>query len=129
MPRALRITQIAVHRFGWDVPDLGVDYNGLNPVYQAGSCLPHSGYVLTVTTDAGLVGEYVGGTAASYAQVGMMAEYLRGRDPLERERIYNDLERALRKDDRMGRGPIDIALWDIPGKLYDAQTSQLLGAC
>src|ERR1700716_54363 len=127
MPRALRITQIAVHRFGWDVPDLGVDYNGFNHVYQAGSCLPHSGYVLTVTTDAGIVGEYVGGTAASYAQVGMMAEYLLGRDPLQRELIYNDLKRALRKHDRMGLGPVDIALWDIAGKLYDAPISQLLG--
>jgi len=127
MPRALRITRVAVHRFGWQVPDLGVDYNGFNHVYQAGSCLNHSGYVLTIETDLGITGEYVGGTSASYAQVGMLAEYLLGKNPLERERIYNDLKRALRKHDRMGIGPVDIALWDIAGKLYDAPVSELLG--
>src|SRR5258708_27576730 len=127
MPRALRITRIAVHRFGWEVADLGVDYNGFNHVYQAGNCLQQAGYALTISTDAGLIGEYVGGTAASYAQVGMLAQYLLGRDPLERELIYNDLKRALRKHDRMGLGPVDIALWDVAGKLYDAPISQLLG--
>ncbi|GIT66466.1 MAG: hypothetical protein Ct9H300mP24_8440 [Candidatus Neomarinimicrobiota bacterium] len=27
----------------------------------------------------------------------------------------------------MGRGPIDIALWDLAGKLYDAPIFELLG--
>ena len=97
MSRALRITRLAVHRFGWEVADLGLDYNGFNQVYQAGSCLPHTGYVLTIATDAGIVGEYVGGTAASYAQVGMLAQYLLGRDPLEREpqRVLHDVEDGI----------------------------------
>ena len=54
-------------------------------------------------------GEYAGGTANTYAQVGRMAGYLLGKNPLEREKIYNDLKRALRKDDRMGIGSIDAA--------------------
>src|SRR6202043_4136642 len=76
----------------------------------------------------GLVGEYVGGTAASYAQVGMFAQYLLGRDPLEREQIYNDLKRGLRKHDRMGMGPVAISLWYFSGNLYDPPVSQLLDA-
>jgi L-alanine-DL-glutamate epimerase-like enolase superfamily enzyme len=127
MARALRINRVAVHRYAWEVADLGLDCNGFNQVYQAGVRRMESGYVLSIGTDAGLVGEYAGGTSASYAQVGMVAHYLLGRDPLEREKIYNDLKRGLRKHDRMGIGPIDIALWDIAGKLYDAPVSQLLG--
>jgi L-alanine-DL-glutamate epimerase-like enolase superfamily enzyme len=127
MSRALSITRVAVHRYQYEVADLSTDYNGFNHVYKAGACMPHVGYVLSIATDAGIVGEYVGGTVASYSQVEMVAQYLLGRDPLQREQIYNDLKRALRKHDRMGIGPVDIALWDIAGKLYDAPVSELLG--
>jgi L-alanine-DL-glutamate epimerase-like enolase superfamily enzyme len=127
MARPLCINRLSVHRFTWQVADMGLDYNGFNQVYQSGNCLEHSGYVLSIGTTEGIVGEYVGGSAASYAQVGMLANYLLGRDPLQREQIYNDLKRGLRKHDRMGIGPVDIALWDIAGKLYDAPVSQLLG--
>jgi L-alanine-DL-glutamate epimerase-like enolase superfamily enzyme len=127
MPRALRITRVAVHSFQHEIADLGVDYNAFNQVYQAGACHKSTGHILSIATDAGVVGEYVGGNPASYAQVGMLAHYLLGRDPLQRELIYNDLKRALRKHDRMGIGPVDIALWDIAGKLYDAPVSELLG--
>lgn len=127
MARSPRITRIEVHQFAWEVPDLGVDYNGFNQVYQPGAPGRCTGYVLRIETDQGVAGEYVGGSAASYAQLGMAAHYLLGRNPLERELIYNDLKRAFRKLDRMGIGPIDIALWDIAGKLYDAPIAELLG--
>ncbi|HYU19295.1 MAG TPA: enolase C-terminal domain-like protein [Chloroflexota bacterium] len=127
MAKQPKVTRVEVHQFGWEIPDMGVDYNGFNHVYQPGNVARHVGHVLKIETDRGVAGEYVGGTAASYAQVGMAARYLLGRNPLERELIYNDLKRALRKLDRMGIGPIDIALWDIAGKLYDAPISELLG--
>jgi L-alanine-DL-glutamate epimerase-like enolase superfamily enzyme len=125
--RCPRITRIRVPQFSYDVPDLGADGNTFNQVYAPGARMAQSGYVLAIETDAGITGEYVGGNRASYAQLGMFAGYLLGKDALERERIYNDLKRGLRKHDRMGIGPVDIALWDIAGKLYDAPVSQLLG--
>ena len=122
-----RITRLSVHQYAYTVRDLATDYTGFNHVYQAGGNARMTGYVFTVDTDAGVRGEYVGGNAVSYAQVGMVAPYLIGKNPLERELIYNDLKRALRKHDRFGIGPIDIALWDIAGKLYGAPIYQLLG--
>ncbi|MFN8525086.1 MAG: enolase C-terminal domain-like protein [Chloroflexota bacterium] len=127
MPRQPTITSIEIHQYSWDVQDMGVDYNGFNSVYQAGGKLKNTGHLLQVHTSEGITGEYVGGTSSSHSQVGRAAHYLLGKNALQRELIYNDLKRAFRKDDRMGLGPIDIALWDIAGKLYGVPVYELLG--
>ena len=46
----------------------------------------------------------------------MFAPFLIGRNALERERFYNQAKVILRKNDRMGIGPVDIALWDLAGQ-------------
>ncbi|GAA1279772.1 mandelate racemase family protein [Pseudonocardia aurantiaca] len=125
--RDLKIRRLTVRRFEWEMPGLGLDYNGFNKVYMAGSRLTHTDHVLTIETSDGITGEYVGGDSVAYAQVAMVAPYLIGRSALEREKIWNDLKRALRKHDRFGMGPIDIALWDIAGKAYGAPVYELLG--
>src|ERR687885_547566 len=127
MARHPKITRLTVHEYSWPIEDMGYDHNGFNMVYLKGNRIDATGYVFTIETDAGVTGEYAGGMAVSYTQVGMVAQYLLGKNPLERELIHNDLKRALRKHDRFGIGPIDIALWDIAGKLYDAPIYELLG--
>ena len=127
MPAQLKITRLTVNQYQYELSDVGKDYNGFNQVYLKGAKSNAKGYVFTVETDAGITGSWAGGSAESYAQVGMVAQYLIGKDPLQRELIYNDLKRALRKNDRFGIAPVDIALWDIAGKLYNAPIYQLLG--
>ena len=129
MTEPLTITKIEVHTFEWETHDLAPDdyYNGFNLVYKPGARLRRSGNILTIHTDAGITGEFVGGGPSDYAQMGMFAHYLIGKDPLERELILNDVKRGLRKVDRMGMGPVDIALWDIAGKVYGAPVWELLG--
>ncbi|HVX80152.1 MAG TPA: enolase C-terminal domain-like protein [Devosiaceae bacterium] len=127
MAKDLRIKRLTVRQYGWTARELGFDYNGFNHVYLKGSTVPQSGYVFTIETEAGITGEYIGGNSVSYAQVGMVAQYLIGKNALERELIWNDLKRALRKQDRFGMGPIDIALWDIAGKAAGLPVHALLG--
>jgi L-alanine-DL-glutamate epimerase-like enolase superfamily enzyme len=121
------ITSIEVHEYAYRLPNLGSDYNGFNLVYEPGGHAEGRGYVIRILTDEGVVGEYAGGSAADYALLPRFAHYLIGRNALERERIYTDVKRALRQVARIGLAPVDVALWDLAGKLYDASICELLG--
>jgi L-alanine-DL-glutamate epimerase-like enolase superfamily enzyme len=121
----IRSIEVIVSRF--DLPDLGVDKAGYSLVYQPGRTKPVKVFATRVTTDDGLVGEYVGGDAVGAAQLSKFADTLIGKNPLERELIYNDVKRCLRKFDKMGMGMIDLPLWDLAGKYYKASVSELLG--
>lgn len=123
----LRITKIEVHEFSFPLKDVAKDYNGFNIVYKKGSEGRGYSYAMKVFTNEGVTGEYVGGDSPSFAEFNMFANYLIGKDPTQRELIYNDVKRAMRKFDKMGLGPIDNALWDLAGKFYGAPVYELLG--
>jgi len=122
-----RIIKIEVHEYEYTVKDLGTDYNGFNLVYVPGSTITRTGHILRIYTDVGLIGEYAGGSAAEYSTLSWFSHYLIGKNALERERIYTDVRRALRQVARIGLAPIDIALWDLAGKYYNAPIYKLLG--
>lgn len=124
---APEITRIESVEFEHPLEDLGRDPNGFNYVYEPGSVSYRKLFAIKVETDVGVTGEYVGGNSPAAAEWNMFADYLVGRNPLERERHWSEIKRALRKYDRMGMGPIDIALWDFAGKYYDAPIHELLG--
>ena len=124
---SLRITKIEVHEFTFPMNDVGKDYNGFNLVYEKGSTQTGYAYAMKIHTNEGVTGEYVGGDSPSFAELNMFANYLIGKDPLQRELIYNDVKRAMRKYDKMRLGPVDIALWDLTGKAYDLPVYKMLG--
>jgi len=121
---APRITRLEFVVYEYQIQDMGHDYNGFNLVYEKGSTLTTRPGILRIHTDAGLVGEYPGGSPAAMASV---APYLIGRNPFERERIYNDLKRGLRHTDRTAIGMVDTALWDLAGRAHGVPVYQLLG--
>src|SRR5262245_61497246 len=126
MPEPI-ITKIELHEYEFTLSDLGTDYNGFNLVYVPGSTLQRKGYILRILTEGGVIGEYAGGGAAEYSTLPSFAHYLLGKNALERERIYTDVKRALRQVARIGLAPVDIALWDLAGKYYNAPIYRLLG--
>ncbi|MFL9887508.1 enolase C-terminal domain-like protein [Paraburkholderia agricolaris] len=117
--------EVVVSQF--KLPDLGVDTAGYSLVYQPGGTKSVKAYGVRIVCDDGLVGEYVGGDAVGLAQMNKFADTLIGKSPLQRELIYNDLKRCLRKFDKMGMGMVDLPLWDLAGKYYGASVSELLG--
>lgn len=122
-----KITKIMVHEYEYAVNDLGLDASGFNIVYVPGNTITRKGYAIRIFTDLGVTGEFTSGLGTEYATLPTIANYLIGQNALERERIYNDVKRALRKVARIGIAPVDVALWDLAGKYYDAPVSKLLG--
>ena len=122
-----KITKIEVVTFEHQLENVGKDYNTFNMVYEKGGTLSAGGTILLIHTDQGITGEYPDVRGPALAQIKHVAEYLIGKDALEREKIYQDLKRGMRHWDMTGLGPIDICLWDIAGKLFDAPLYKLLG--
>ncbi|HEX2035414.1 MAG TPA: enolase C-terminal domain-like protein [Chloroflexota bacterium] len=122
MPRSIKITRITVTHYAWEIQDMGLEEQlGFDTVYRPGVRLPAGGSILTVETDAGVKGEVPGGIDARSAQ------YLLGRNPLEREIIWHDLKRSQRGRMNCPPGAVDVALWDLAGKLHQAPIYELLG--
>jgi len=120
------ITALELTEFEYTLQDIGTDYNGFNLVYEPGSTFTLKSVVLQIHTNIGITGEHVT-TSAQLSTLPMFAHYLIGKNALERERIYQDVKRALRQMARIGLAAVDIALWDIAGKYYNAPIYELLG--
>ncbi len=129
------IDRVELHAFSFEVENLGLGAHPAagvgNMVYQRGSELTVNRFAVRIDCDDGARGEYVThwvGTPSALGQAQMLAPNLIGRDPEQRELIWDDLKRELRAYDHMGHGPIDIALWDLAGKKYGVSVAKLLGA-
>jgi L-alanine-DL-glutamate epimerase-like enolase superfamily enzyme len=120
------ITSVEVTEFTYDLPDRGYDPRGFNVVYDGGNSVRATMHAFRIETDVGVTGTYVGGNDTP-RQFDLYARSLIGEDALARERHWNDVKRALRKRDRMGMGPVDIALWDLAGKHHGVAIHELLG--
>lgn len=129
-----KIDCVEVHEFTFESPNLGLASENEKAVYNIGfkpnSTLDVSKYAVVIKADDGTQGAYVMhwvGTKAALAQTLLLAPNLLGRDPEEREGIFDDFKRELRQYDHMGHGPIDIALWDLAGRKYGCSVSKMLG--
>jgi D-galactarolactone cycloisomerase len=99
-----------------------------NSASKRGSC------IVEIVTDNGLegFGECFGPPALNAAVVRAFESYLIGQDPLKIEGLWQLLYEKFRDQGQKGLvvtalSGIDIALWDIKGKHFNAPVSQLMG--
>ena len=59
------INRLEVHQFQYKMQDMAAGRHG--PVYSPGSNATRTSYALRILTDAGVTGEFVGGSAVDYA--------------------------------------------------------------
>ena len=124
----MEIQEIEIHEFEDEIEDVGQRDDG-EAVYSPGSTMNSRMYVLTIRTSDGEEGHYRGQmhTQTAVPQIKQVAPRIIGRDPLEREDIWQDIWWALRHTGHIGVGPIDIALWDLAGHHFDESVSSLMG--
>jgi galactonate dehydratase len=93
-----------------------------NPLFN------QSDVVVTIETDAGITGIGEGGVKDTISQ---SAGRLIGRDPQYIERLWQDMNRAFfypaGRERTDAIGALDLALWDIKGKVQGLPVHQLLG--
>jgi len=90
--------------------------------------------VVELENDSGVIGlaVTVGGEPAAYIVEKHLARFLEGRDPSEIEKIWDQMYFATQYYGRKGLvlnaiSAVDLALWDLLGKLRDEPVYQLLG--
>jgi L-alanine-DL-glutamate epimerase-like enolase superfamily enzyme len=112
------ITGIETIQFEWIDPRRGA---------KAHPSLPHA-TAIRVTTGLGVTGEYVGGWPPDHDAVAYFAHVLIGRSALDRLTAYELCKHLTRQSGRVGYSVVDVALWDLAGKWFDAPVYRLLGA-
>ncbi len=86
---------------------------------------------LQVFTDEGITGISPGGGMAAFIE-GVLKPYVIGEDPLNTERIWEKMYWGSLQSGRRGAavaaiGAIDIAIWDLKGKILNQPVHKLLG--
>jgi len=126
----MRITDLDVTLFTWDgLPQAA--YSDRNPVTGQSSELG----LVTIRTDEGVVGHAFLGASFRSARLDVVSlvrhlkPVVMGQDPLDRERLWQALSKRIRATTYRCIGAIDVALWDIAGKVANLPVHRLIGTC
>src|SRR5216117_204216 len=125
----MKITDVRLTLFAWD--DIPATQYGRHTGRFSGSS--QLGLV-TIGTDEGVQGHAFLGSAMRGAQMDgqSLIHYLKpivlGQDPLDRERLYQAMWQKSRQTTLRAIGAMDIALWDIAGKIAGLPIHRLLGS-
>ena len=125
----MKITDLSVTLFAWD--DIPATQYGVHTGRFSGRS--HLGLV-TVSTDEGVQGHAFVGSSSRSAEfdANSIITYLKpqvmGQNPLDREKLFQAMWRRIRSTTLRCIGAVDIALWDLAGKVANLPIHQLLGS-
>ena len=124
----MKITDVTLTLFAWDdIP--ATTYGSHSGQFGGKSQLG----LLRLITDQGIEGHAFLGSAMNPATtdgqglITHLKPVLLGRDPLERERLNQDIWRRQRAAGVRPIGAVDVALWDLAGKAIGQPIHRLLG--
>jgi L-alanine-DL-glutamate epimerase-like enolase superfamily enzyme len=125
----MKIVDVTLTLFTWDgIPPVAY---GPNIGMPGGSCLLG---LLAITTDDGITGHAFHGSSYRSAEVDartlidVLKPVLIGQNPLDRERLNQRLWGRGRGTLVRAIGAVDVALWDLAGKIAGLPIHQLLGS-
>jgi L-alanine-DL-glutamate epimerase-like enolase superfamily enzyme len=125
----MKITDVNLTIFAWD--DIkATSYGAHTGQFKGGSKLG----LLRIVTDEGITGHAFLGSAYYPADLDganliyFLKPILMGQNPLDRERLNKALWKRSRTTSIRSIGAVDIALWDIAGKVAGLPIHQLLGS-
>jgi len=125
----VKITDVELTLFAWDgIPT--TTYGRHTGRFAGASQLG----LLTIRTDQGVEGHAFLGSAMRPATLDAqslilaLAPAVMGEDPLDRERLYQAMAQRIRTTTLRALGAMDIALWDIAGKVAGMPIHRLLGS-
>lgn len=125
-----KINRIELTSFNIRVANVGTDAAGAGIRYLPGASDEQLRFAVRIHTDSGLIGEYIsprGRSAYVMAACQFLSHRLIGQPALQRERSYRIMRRACNHVGYVGIGPLDVALWDLAGKLHGQPIYALLG--
>ena len=125
----MKIDDITLTLFAWDgIP--ATQYGQHTGKFSGQSQLG----LLTIRTDDGVEGHAFlgassrGGHLDAHSLVDHLKPQLMGQDPLDRERLNREMHKRSRATTLRAIGAMDVALWDIGGKIAGLPIHQLLGS-
>ncbi|MBC5768580.1 enolase C-terminal domain-like protein [Ramlibacter albus] len=126
----MKITDVTLTLFEWDdIP--ATSYGSHTGRFSGRSSLG----LLAIETDAGVTGHSFLGSAFFPAEadgaslIRVFKPMLVGQDPLDRERLNQAMWKRSRTTTVRTIGAVDVALWDIAGKVAGLPIHQLIGTC
>ena len=124
------IKKIEFTLFEVRIPSIAADPSGFSVWYEPGPGALQKRFSVKIYSDDGHVGEYVPprSRAAVIMQAAVaLAHFLVEKPVLERESHYQSMRRITKHVGDAGIGALDIALWDLGGKITGQSVAQMLG--